>query len=122
MDAAELQKRTKLFAIRVIKLCKTLEKDFVGRIIANQLLRSATSIAANYRAVCRAKSLKDFIAKLAVVIEESDESVFWIELLIESNIIKSHLISNLLEEANAITAIMVASRHSAIVHSKSKNQ
>lgn len=121
MDAAELQKRTKLFAIRVIKLCKTLEKDFVGRIIANQLLRSATSIAANYRAVCRAKSLKDFIAKLAVVIEESDESVFWIELLIESNIIKSHLISNLLEEANAITAIMVASRHSAIVHSKSKN-
>ena len=120
MTDKELQERTKKFAIRIIKLVRELEKDSIGRIIGKQILRSATSIAANYRAVCRAKSVKDFIAKLAIVIEESDETLFWLEIIIESNLMKEELVTDLLREANEITAIMVASRHSTITHQKNK--
>jgi four helix bundle protein len=116
MTKEELKDRTKLFALRVIKLVKALPKSIEAKIIGNQILRSATSVAANYRAVCRSKSTKDFIAKLAIVIEESDETVFWLELIIESKLIKEALVINLLKEANEITAIMVASRHSAITN------
>jgi len=120
MTDKELQDRTKKFALRVIKLVRELEKDSIGRIIGKQLLRSATSIAANYRGVCRAKSVKDFIAKLAVVIEEADETIFWLEIISEADLIKKILIEDLLKEANELTAIMVASRHSAIVNQKIK--
>ncbi len=118
MNEIELKNRTKIFAIRIIKLVRELMKDSVGKIIAGQLLRSGTSVAANYRAVCRAKSGKDFINKLAVVIEEADETTFWLEVVIEAGIVKAILVKDLLKEANEITAIMVASRHSAIKNQK----
>ena len=121
MDKKELQERTKKFAIRVIKLVKELEKTSIGRIIGSQLLRAGTSVAANYRAVCRSKSIKDFIAKLAIVIEEADESVFWLEIIVESGLMKESFIRNLLGEANEITAIMVASRNSSMKNYKLKN-
>jgi four helix bundle protein len=120
MTDKELQQRTKKFALRIIKLVRELLQDEIGRIIGKQILRSGTSLAANYRAVCRSRSGKDFIAKLAIVIEEADETVFWLELIIEAGLLKEHLIKNLLKEANEITAIMVASRHSAMVNQKIK--
>ncbi len=121
MTPEELQKRTKQFAIRIIKLVQQLEKQgAVGIVIGKQLLRSGTSTAANYRAVCRAKSGKDFINKLGIVAEEADESQFWLELLVEADVIELLMVKDLLKEASEITAIMTASRSSAIKNQKSK--
>ncbi len=81
MEPKDLQKRTKQFAMRIIKLVQYLEKmGTVGRIIAKQIVRAGTSVAANYRAVCRARSLKDFISKLGIVVEESDETLFLVRI------------------------------------------
>ena len=114
MNKEDLQKRTKQFAIRIIKLSQHLEKNgTVGIVIAKQLLRAGTSVAANYRAVCRAKSAKDFINKLGIVVEEADETQFWLELLIESDTMSESAINELLKEASEITAIMTASKYSA---------
>ena len=109
-----LRKRTQQFAVDVIKFCEQLEKKAVYRIIQNQLLRSATSVAANYRAACRAQSKATFIAKLAIVEEEADESVFWLEILenLGYNNLGSQL-QRLKNEANQLTAIIVASRKTA---------
>lgn len=90
-----------------------LPKNVVGWTIGKQLIRCGTSVAANYRAVCLAKSRADFIAKLGIVVEEADESIFWIELLIESKIMPAKLLESLLQEAKEITAIMIASKKSA---------
>jgi len=105
-----MKQRTKAFALRMIKLASTLSKDFVGRRLGDQLLRSGTSVAANYRAACRARSRADFVNKLAVAEEEADESVFWMELLIESGLVSIRRLEKLLGEANELTAILVASR------------
>jgi four helix bundle protein len=110
MTENEMKKRTKAFALRVIKLASTLSKDFVGRRLGDQLLRSGTSVAANYRAACRARSKADFINKLSVAEEEADESVFWMELLVESGLVPQRRLENLRDEANQLTAILVASR------------
>ena len=119
MTPDDLQKRTKQFAIRLIKLIQELEKlGTVGLVIGKQLLRSGTSVAANYRAVCRAKSGKDFINKLAIVVEEADESQFWLELLVEAGIIDQEKINDLLKESSEITAIMTTSKSSAIRNQK----
>jgi len=88
MNSKDLQNRTKKFAIEIIKLAELLPNNQIGWTITNQIVRSATSVAANYRAVCRAKSDKDFISKMGTVIEESDETLFWLELIEESDIIK----------------------------------
>ena len=104
MDERELKKRTKQFALRVMKLVGALPNDTVGRAIGNQLVRSATSIGANYRAACRGRSKAEFIAKLGIVIEEADES---------GELMPRHLVEPLLQEANELTAIMVASRKTA---------
>jgi four helix bundle protein len=88
MDKQELKVRTKNFALRIIKLTEALPKNSAGRVIGNQLLRSGTAVGANYRAVCRARSKQEFIAKLGIVVEESDESCFWLELIVESGLIK----------------------------------
>src|SRR3989344_166919 len=121
MDPKELQRRTKEFAIRIIKLVRYLQKDPVGRIIANQqLLPSGTAVAANYRAVCRAKSARDFISKLGIVVEAADETQFWLELLVEAGIVKLSLVEKLLKEAGEIVAIMTASKNSAIKNQKKK--
>lgn len=114
MNAEELKKRTKKFAVSIIKLVNSLPKNDASKTIGRQLLRSGTSIGANYRAVCRARSSLEFIAKLGIVIEEADESVFWLELIIESGLMEKKLINNLLQEANEITAIMVSSRKTSI--------
>ncbi len=119
MDKAQLKQRTKDFALRVIKLAQALPKTPVGRVIGNQLLRAGTAVGANYRAACRARSKIEFVAKLGIVIEEGDECSFWIELIIESGLMKANLVSQLLKEASEITAIMFATRISASKNLKS---
>lgn len=113
MNAEELKQRTKRFSLRVIKLVGALPTNVEGRAIGNQLVRSGTSVGANYRAVCRARSKAEFIAKLGTVEEEADESAFWMELIIESELMKRDLVESLLNEANEIVAIIAASRKSA---------
>jgi len=111
-----MKQRTKKFALRVIKLVEALPNARTSSVLGHQLLRSGTSVGANYRAACRAKSTADFIAKLCIVEEEADETIYWIELLIDSNQIKSNLVEDLLDEANQILSIIV----SAIKTSKLK--
>jgi four helix bundle protein len=114
MTTDELKARTKQFALRVIRLVDALPGDVKGRAIANQIIRSATSVAANYRAACRARSRAEFIAKSGVVEEEADETAFWLELIIDSGIRSETQIEPLLKEAGELVAIMAASRKSAI--------
>lgn len=106
----ELKQRCKQFAIRLIRLFRSLPRTDEARIIGKQLLRSGTSVAANYRAVCRARSRAEFIAKIGVVIEEADETVFWLELLVESNIFPAGKMSAVMKEANELLAIFAASQ------------
>jgi four helix bundle protein len=114
MNPIELKQRTKSFALRIIKLSRTISKaDVAGRAVANQIIRSGTSVAANYRATCRARSKAEFIAKIGTVEEEADETALWLELLGESGIIPARKLSALLQEANDLTAIMAASRKTA---------
>ena len=113
MDERELKQRTKQFALRVMKLMGSLPQDSVARVIGNQLVRSGTSVGANYRAACRGRSKAEFIAKLDIVVEEADESAYWLELIIEGQLLTANLVEPLLQEANELTAIMVASRKSA---------
>lgn len=105
----DLKNRTKKFAIGIIKLVEHLPKKQVGYTITNQIIRSPISVAANYRAVCRAKSDKDFISKMETVIEEADETLFWLELIVELNLIDNKKTDDLLKEADELTAIFVAS-------------
>ncbi len=114
MDKQDLKERTKNFALRVIKLVQSLPKTDVGRVVGNQLLRSGTAVAANYRAACRSRSKSEFIAKIGTVVEESDESCFWMEIITEVPLLKKSLVDNLYNEAREITAIMFSTRNSAI--------
>ena len=106
----ELLDRTKAFALRIIALVDALPATPAGRVIGNQILRSGTSVGANYRSCQRGKSRADFIAKLAIAEEEADESVYWLELLAESSILPPERLLPLLTEAREITAILTASR------------
>src|SRR4051812_47605810 len=108
-----LKERTKNFALRVIKLVQSLPSTPTCRVMGNQLLRSGTSVAANYRAACRAKSNADFISKVGTVEEECDESAFWIEILVDAGYLKPRRVQPLLGEANELTAIMVSSAKAA---------
>ncbi len=112
MDAEELKGRTKQFAIRIIKFVQALPKSSEAQVIGRQLLRSGTSIAANYRAVCRSRSNPEFIAKMGTVIEEADETAFWLELLDEASI-TSERVEPLLREAGELVKIFAASRLTA---------
>ena len=116
MTTDELKARTKQFALRVVTLVEVLPDSVRGRVIADQITRSATSVGANYRATCRARSRAEFIAKIGVVEEEADETDFWLELIIESKIRRAKQILPLLNEANEFVAIMAASRKSAIAN------
>jgi len=110
MNSKELQDRTKKFALEIIKLAAFLPNNRIGWTFCDQIVRSSTSVAANYRAVCRARSDKDFISKMGIIIEESDETLFWLEMMEESQIINQELeIVNLKKEANELTAIFVSS-------------
>jgi four helix bundle protein len=121
MNPTELKQRTKDFGKRAIKLIESLPKNMTASVIGRQLLRSATSVGANYRAVCRAKSRADFIAKLGIVEEECDESLYWLEMLVETSQIKSTLVSNLMKEGEEILAIVVASAKTARVKNNPKS-
>lgn len=105
----ELKNRTKKFAIKIVKLCESLPNKQIGWTITNQIIRSGTSVAANYRAVCRAKSDKDFISKMETVVEEADETLFWLELISELHLIEDKNIRDLEKEANELVAIFVTS-------------
>ena len=119
---ADLKARTKQFALRVMKMVDALPRTIQGRTIAKQIIRSATSVAANYRAACRSRSRAEFIAKIGVVEEEADESCFWLELIIDSGLLTDERIRPLLSEAGELVAIMAASRKSAIGNRKSAIQ
>jgi four helix bundle protein len=112
-QADELKRRTKTFAVRVITLFRSLPRTEEARIIGKQVLRSGTSVAANYRAVCRARSQAEFIAKVGIVVEEADETVFWLELLVEAAIVGERKMQSLLTEANELLAIFAASQSTA---------
>ena len=109
MDENLFKKRTKQLALRVIKVVDVLPKSRTADVLGRQLIRSGTSIGANYQAACRGKSTADVIAKLRIVEEEADESVYWMELLIESGLLAKARLSELLQETNEIVAMTVAS-------------
>ncbi|OLE12956.1 MAG: four helix bundle protein [Acidobacteria bacterium 13_1_20CM_4_56_7] len=105
----DLKVRTKEFALQVIKLFRTLPRSEEGRVIGKQILRSGTSIGANYRAACRSRSKAEFISKISIVLEEADETVFWLELLLQSEMSSKIRIEGMLAEANELTSIFVSS-------------
>ena len=118
--AEELKQRTKDFAIRVVKLYRALPRTEEARVIGRQVLRSGTSMAANYRAVCRARSKAEFISKIGIVVEEADETIFWLELLVETSIVKADKMESLLIEANELLAIFAASQRTARVSANAR--
>lgn len=125
MTPEELKARTKAFALRVIKLVDAMPRSPTGQVIGRQLLRSATSVGANYRAACRAQSRAEFAAKLSIVVEEADESLYWLELLEESGLFKPERLADLRKEADELLSIAIASRKTSkqpvsILNRKSK--
>ncbi len=108
-----LKNRTKRFALLVIGLCQALPRSQASTVITRQLLRSATSVGANYRAVCRARSSADFVSKLGIVLEEADETLFWLELLVDSGVAHPDKTVPLIKEANELVSIFVASLRTA---------
>jgi four helix bundle protein len=109
----ELRNRTKRFALRIIRLFQHLPRTTEAQVLGKQLLRSGTSVGANYRAAGRARSKAEFISKMGIVVEEADETVFWVECLIESGIVKPELLTDILAEANELVAIFAASQRTA---------
>ncbi len=105
----DLKERTKKFSLLVINMVEQLPNTISGRVIANQLVKSGTSVGANYRAVCRARSDKEFISKMNIVLEEADEVYYWVELIQEKSWINSEILLPVLNEANELTAIFVSS-------------
>ena len=105
----DLKDRFKQFALRIIRLCQSLPTDKTSAVIGGQLLRAGTSVGANYRAACRAKSTPDFIHKLQIVEEELDESLYWMELLIEAKIMADHLLKDLMTEGDELLSITITS-------------
>ena len=113
MSKAELLTRTKSFSLRILKLVDHLPRTMSGRAIGNQLVRCGTSVGANYRAACRSRSRAEFAAKLGIVAEEADETVYWLELLHDGKLLSETELSELLKEANELTAIFTAGRRSS---------
>jgi four helix bundle protein len=109
LDQNKIKLRTKEFAKRIIELCRKLPENYEGKLIRGQIFRSATSLAANYRAACRARSASEFIAKLGIVEEEADETLFWLELIEELKIMPKSNLKHLMQENNEIIAIIVSS-------------
>ena len=109
----DLKARTKLFALNIIKLVKAMPDDRVGRVLGNQILRSGTSVSANYRSACKARSKADFISKITIVEEEADETTLWLELIMESDTYNNDFIKSLHKESNELTAIFTSSGKTA---------
>ena len=113
MTAEELRKRTRFFAVNLIRFCRTLPRTDESRLIARQLMAAGTSVGANYRAACRRRSDADFINKLGVVIEEADETAYWMEILVDAEIVTAKRVERLLREADEFVRIFVRSRETA---------
>ena len=109
MKPDEMKARTRAFALRVIRLAESLPNTPTANVIRNQMLRCGTSSGANYRAACRAKSRPDFVSKMGTVEEEADETIYWMELLIDADIVKRARIAELLDEADQILSIVISS-------------
>jgi four helix bundle protein len=120
MKADDLKQRTFRFALRIIRLVQALPDNVIGRAIGNQLIRSGTSVGANYRSACKARSRAEFIARLGIAEEEADESTHWMELLIESKVMQAKRIRTLYQEATELVAILAASRKTATRNRKSE--
>ncbi len=113
MTPEEMKARTKAFALRCVKLVSSFPKGMVADVIGRQLIKSSTSVAANYRACCSARSHADFLNKLGIVEEEADESIFWIDFALEAGLTKKNLVQGLLEEGREIVSIIIASAKTA---------
>jgi four helix bundle protein len=120
MKSAELQQRTKGFALRVLKLIEQLPNTIGGRVLANQVVRSATSVGATYRAACRARSRAEFASKLGTVAEEADESLYWLELIRDGNFVAEKKLASLVSEADELRAIFTAGRRTSSKDQTSK--
>ena len=121
MNADDFKKRTKQFALRILKLVEALPNTVAGRTIGGQLVRAGTSVGSNYRAACRGRSRAEFIAKLGIVEEEADESAYWLELIIEGALLKGPVVQPLLDEANELTRMTAKSRVTASARHKTKS-
>ncbi|CAB1076792.1 hypothetical protein JY97_10305 [Alkalispirochaeta odontotermitis] len=113
MNREELTKRSKDFAHRCVKLAMALPETALGKHIRGQVIRCSTSVAANYRATCLSQSNASFISKISIVLEEADESAFWLEFVIDENLLKIDIVKPLLQEAKELTRIFAASRKTA---------
>ncbi len=113
MNREELTKRTKKFAHRCVKLAMALPETALDKHLRGQVIRCSTSVAANYRATCLSQSKASFTAKLSIVLEEADEAAFWLEFIIDENLLKENLVKPLLQEAEELTAIFASSRKTA---------
>lgn len=113
MGSQELKDRTKKFALRVIRLCGALPGTYIGRRIGDQLVRCGTSIGANYRAACRARSVAEFNAKLGIVLEEADETSYWLEIVMDAELLRKSLVEPLYEESEELNAIFYSALQSA---------
>jgi four helix bundle protein len=120
MDREELKKRTMLSGLRVMKLVAALPRGIEGRTVGGQLMRAGSGVGSNYRAACRARSQAEFIAKIGTVIEEADESAYWLEFIILGQLMKRSRVEPLLKEAEELTAIMAASRITASRRARSQ--
>ena len=113
MTPDELKDRTKAFAVRIITLTEALPRSKAAQHVGGQLLRAGTAVGSNYRAACRARSPAEFLSKLAIVVEEADESVYWLDVLAESHLVKAGRLGDLQKEANELLAIFAAARKTA---------
>ena len=113
MNEQEMKDRTKEFAKRVIHLCRSLPETREGKMIGNQVFRSGTSVGANYRAACQGRSKSDFISKLGIVLEEADETLYWLEILAETQVLRADLLEDLIRENKELVAIFIASLNTA---------
>ena len=118
MNREELTKRTKKFTHRCVKLAMALPESPLGKHLQGQVIRCSTSVAANYRATCLSQFKASFIAKISIVLEEADESAFWLEFIIDEKLLKENMVKPLLKEANELTAIFASSRKTAITNNK----
>lgn len=118
MDQQEMKRRTKEFAKRIIKLCRSLPDSWEARRVSDQLFRAGTSVGANYRAACRARSKSEFVSKLSIVLEETDESLYWLEIIAETKLLQEKLLLSLMQEGTELVGILV----STINTSKSSNR
>ena len=109
MNQEELKARTRAFALRIIRLAEGLPDTPTARVVKNQLIRCGTSVGANYRAACRARSKADFVSKMGIVEEETDETIYWMELLVDVDIVKRPRLADLLDEADQILSIVISS-------------